>query len=58
MLRVRMFWEWQFTDYKHAGQDVGLTEGSLIPKERTELYFSLQSFKPQHPSTQTWLELK
>ena len=35
MLRVRMFWGYLFTDYQHAGQDIGLTQGSLIPKEHS-----------------------
>ena len=32
----------------YARQDVGLTQGSLIPQEQ-----SLQGFKTQHPPTQT-----
>ena len=36
-----------FTDYEHAGQDVGLTQGSLIPKEHS-LYRALKDSICQH----------
>ena len=36
-----------FTDYEHAGQDVGLTQGSLIPKEHS-LYRVLKHSVRQH----------
>ena len=36
-----------FTDYEHAGQDVGLTQGSLIPKEHS-LYRALKHSIRQH----------